>query len=205
MDLSWTTIDHVPALKPINMRAYEHIPGSLGRPECARKLAMLSPQSEPEPKAWQRFWWLAVICYFGLFFLLARGWRKMQFIERENAPAQCLRAALVVLSTYGTSPATQRRKMRAIYSLVTALGLNFVTCSPFNPLLPVSPPLALALAGDNSTLNSLDKRLDCTGNPVYCPAYGVWCSAGTACCSALSCCPAGYACYTDGSCRLDVV
>ncbi|OIW26635.1 hypothetical protein CONLIGDRAFT_482353 [Coniochaeta ligniaria NRRL 30616] len=95
--------------------------------------------------------------------------------------------------------------MRAIYSLITALGLGFVTCSPFNPSIPVSPALPLALAGDNTTSNSLEKRVDCTGNPLYCPAYDVWCPAGSACCSELWCCSEGYACYTDGICRLDIV
>lgn len=90
--------------------------------------------------------------------------------------------------------------MRINYLITAALSLGLATGSPLIPAIaPFSP------ATDNSTLGALDKRYDCTGNPVYCPAFGVYCNAGTACCSPHACCPAGYACYTDGNCHLDVV
>lgn len=54
---------------------------------------MLSPQSELEPKAWQSFRWLADICYFGLFFTLARGWRKMHSLKDKTSPLKCARSS----------------------------------------------------------------------------------------------------------------
>lgn len=55
-----------------------------------------------------------------------------------------------------------------------------------------------------ASLNPLDKRQDCSVNPVYCTGSGGYCSAGSSCCYN-RCCVAGYACRSDGLCYADVV